>query len=103
MNRRDFFKFLPLAPLVVVSEAKAMAHADDAPDTTINTFLLSNHKKVNPEDIPAWPNISHNTYFGAPNGEVAMKTHVTAAIAVGNDGCLWTKSQNGKWKRVVTE
>ena len=106
MNRRDFFKFLPLAPLAFVSEAKAMAHADDAPDTMVNTLTLQNHKRIKPQDIP--DTMERGKYFsdftirGQP--EFAEKTMVQASISVGADGHLWIKPNNSqKWKRIVTE
>jgi hypothetical protein len=107
MNRRDFFKFLPVAPLVIVSDVKAMAHADDAPDTMVNTLTLQNYKKINPKNVrDVWA--QRDKYFsdfplqGRP--QFAEKTMVQASLSVGSDGHLWIKpNNNGKWKRVVTE
>ena len=98
MNRRKFFSFLPLAPVLVAAAVVSESQAEDKPaDENANTLRLMGMKKSTKE-----PYYNHNAimYLGKPY-EVDDTTHVT--MAVGQDGNLWLKSVDGDWKRVVTE
>jgi len=93
MNRRSFFKFLPIAPFVLAAEGARACIADGAPIPTATQIVLSGNKKPDP--------VKTNTLgFSMPNGNDPNKQ---VSIAVGDDGYLWLKSKNGEWKRVVTE
>jgi hypothetical protein len=89
MNRRSFFKFLPVAPVVLVAEGARASNTDQAPNDSIIPLQITGHKRHDPK--PGWfthPEID-------PTRQVSM--------AVGQDGRLWLKSKNDVWKRVVTE
>ena len=93
MNRRSFFKFLPVAPVVLVAEGARAANADQAPNEKGVSLQLSAHKpfKPKPGQVPGW--------LMQPE----MDWSKQVSMAVGNDGRLWLKSKDDIWKRVVTE
>jgi hypothetical protein len=88
MNRRSFFKFLPVAPVVLITEGARAVTADQAPENPYNTLALAANKKSVSES-------------GGPVSEAVWSKSVS--IAVGEDGKLWVRSKNEEWRRVVTE
>jgi len=93
MNRRSFFKFLPVAPVILVAEGARAVTADQAPNESPVSLQLTARKPMQPKpgQVPGW--------FMQP--EMDLSKHVS--MAVGNDGRLWLKSKDDVWKRVVTE
>jgi hypothetical protein len=93
MNRRSFFKFLPVAPVVMITEGARAATADQAPNEAPVPLQLIAHKPTQPKpgQVPGW----------LMQPEMDWSKHVS--MAVGNDGRLWLKSKNDEWRRVVTE
>lgn len=89
MNRRSFFKFLPVAPVVLVAEGARAATADQTPNEAGPSLQLSAYKPFQPK--PGW--------FMQPQTDPTK----LVSMAVGNDGRLWLKSKDDVWKRVVTE
>ena len=89
MNRRSFFKFLPVAPVVLVAEGARAATADQAPIEQAPSLQLTAHKPFKPR--PGWLM------------QPAVDWSKQVSMAVGNDGRLWLKSKDDVWKRVVTE
>jgi hypothetical protein len=87
MNRRSFFKFLPVAPVVLVAEGARAATADQAPSSPTMSLVLTAQKPSK----HGWLNYSETD----PTRQVSM--------SIGNDGRLWLKSKDDVWKRVVTE
>jgi hypothetical protein len=90
MNRRSFFKFLPVAPVVMIAEGARAATADQAPPNKfIPTLqLIAYHKPVHQ---PGW--------FSNPVPDMNR----AVSMSVGEDGKLWVRSKNKEWRRVVTE
>lgn len=90
MNRRSFFKFLPVVPVALVAEG-ARACSDDAPTgggfLTLNGYEEEHHHEST--------DISFILPKLDPNRQISM--------AVGKDGNLWLKNSKSEWKKVVVE
>ena len=102
MNRRSFFAFLPLAPFVLVSTAKAETKPDISegkpiPEATRITIQGTKKREVKTYGSSG----SSLTIGGWSMGEADQSKNLH--MAVGDDGHLWLKANNGDWKRVVTE
>lgn len=97
MNRRDFFKFLPVAPIALPMTAVAMANEGNEPVDEAIKLVLHGTKKRDGEMM----RLGNNTM----NLQMPHETDPTKSVAlsIGNDGHLWIKSAEDKWKRVVTE
>lgn len=79
MNRRDFFKFLPVAPIALPMTAVAMAREGDEPERNLLTLQMQKDLwRVSSED---------------------PQVH----MSIGKDGGLWIRKDKEDWKRVVTE
>jgi len=91
MNRRSFFKFMPIAPAALMVEgAQAAAVCDRPRDGECHITLQgSKEEKRHPTSLG----------FALPTPD----PHKQVSMAVGQDGNLWLKTKNGQWKRVVTE
>jgi hypothetical protein len=91
MNRRSFFKFLPVVPVALVAEGARACSVDDAPTgggfLTLNGYEEEHHHEST--------NISFILPKPDPNRQVSM--------AVGKDGNLWLKKSKSEWKKVVVE
>jgi hypothetical protein len=88
MDRRSFFKFLPVAPVVLAAEGVRAATADQAPTGVVPLQLMAQQK---PKQMFG--------YFMPPETDWSR----SVSISVGQDGKLWIKSKNDVWKRVATE
>ena len=100
MNRRDFFAFLPVAPIVAMNSVEVEAKPDiSAGAPRPGEFNITIQGSLKPKPIAS--NIASNSiggfYFNEndPNRGISM--------AVGEDGGLWIRSLKGQWKKVVTE
>ena len=100
MDRRAFFSFLPLAPVLAAAAVVTESQAGEKPaDNNANTLRLMGMKKRTNQP---YDNRKAMMFLGeTPRYIVDENTHVT--MAVGRDGNLWLKSAEGDWKRVVTE
>lgn len=103
MNRRNFFAFLPLAPFALAGSVEAEAKPDISagepiPEATRITF---SGNKARPVKINNDLHIGESSMGGFTMGEVDSSKNVE--LAVGDDGHLWVKRREDKWKRVVTE
>ena len=95
MNRRSFFKFLPLAPVALAAEGVRMASAHEAPpDNGVNLTLMGTIKDK-------YPNRNNLMYLS--HGEPQTDPEKSVSMAVGEDGNMWLRSKGGEWKRIVTE
>lgn len=101
MNRRDFFAFLPIAPLALIAQGARAATADCAPIQETTKIVLSAAKKNKTFSSPIWPNREYNTVmFSSMNTNDDSKQ---VSLAVGDDGNLWLKRKDGDWRKVVTQ
>jgi hypothetical protein len=89
MNRRSFFKFLPIAPVVMIAEGARAETMDLAPDYNILTLTYQKKSEHNSDSMRFW----------MTEPDMSRQLH----ISVGQDGKLWIRSKNDVWKRVVTE
>lgn len=89
MNRRSFFKFLPVAPVVMIAEGARAATEDLAPSQPTISLQL-NAQKTRSNQNGCFPFVEND-----PTRQVSM--------SVGEDGRLWIKSKDDVWKRVATE
>lgn len=79
MNKRDFFKFLAVAPIAAPMTAVAMAREGDEPERNLLTLQMQNDLwRVSSND----PRVD---------------------MSIGKDGQLWIRAHKDEWKRVVTE
>jgi len=91
MNRRSFFKFLPIAPVALAAEGAHAYNADYAPPKGQVHITLQGSK----------PSNRSPTSLGFKMNEPDLTRQVS--MGVGEDGNLWLKTTKGEWKRVVTE
>jgi hypothetical protein len=91
MNRRSFFKFLPIAPVALAAEGAQACNADYAPPKGQVHITLQGSK----------PSNRSPTSLGFGINEPDLTRQVS--MGVGEDGNLWLKTAKGEWKRVVTE
>ena len=98
MNRRSFFKFLPIAPVALAAEGAQACNADYAPPKGQVHITLQGSKPSNRSPTSLGANTSLG--FGYLN-EPDLTRQVS--MGVGEDGNLWLKTAKGEWKRVVTE
>jgi hypothetical protein len=96
MDRRSFFKFLPVAPVVLAAEGARAVTADQAPNESNVTLKLQSHKKSDGMCM----HIGGGYNLVSPP-QIDETRSVT--MSVGQDGHLWVKSKDDVWKRVVTE
>lgn len=98
MNRRNFFAFLPIAPVALISEgAKAEEKLDisaGAPIPGATRITFSGNKKKDFKPSP--------TSIGGLNMNEADYSK-EVSLAVGDDGYLWLRRKDCEWKRIVTE
>lgn len=97
MNRRDFFKFLPVAPIALPMTAVAMAREGDEPSE--GDVNISIHGSRPPRKIEThYPHIGGMNFNLRENDPDRIVT-----MSVGKDGQFWIKTSKDGWKRVVTE
>jgi hypothetical protein len=89
MNRRSFFKFLPIAPVALIAEGARASTADQAPNKSISPLqLIAYHEPVHQP--------------GSFTNPVPDMSRVVS-MSIGQDGELWIKSKNDNfWKKVLT-
>lgn len=76
MDRRAFFSFLPLAPVIAGAAIAEESNRDLKPTGSVPTLSL--HQKNN---------------WGGNKVD----------LSVGKDGNLWLRTSDNDWKRIVTE
>jgi hypothetical protein len=91
MNRRSFFKFLPIAPVALVADGARAASSIDAPAKGQAHITLQGSK----------PSNRSPTSLGFGINEPDLTRQVS--MGVGEDGNLWLKTAKGEWKRVMTD
>jgi hypothetical protein len=96
MNRRKFLNALTLgavsAPVIALgAEKKPDSDFDKEGPICTETLVIQSGTKRKPKG-----EINHLMFD-------EYEEHKQVAMAVGRDGDLWIKSDQGKWKRVVTE
>ena len=98
MNRRGFMSIMTLgavsAPAMAIGATPSSDPDKDGPICT-ETLQLQSGTKVKQVKKSQFGDIS---FFGDKYEE-----HKQVAMAVGRDGNLWLKTEDGKWKRIVTE
>jgi len=95
MNRRSFFKFLPIAPVAFAAEGARAVTVDETPLDESVKLTLHAMKKVDSTCMNLHTSIVASYPVMDPSKSISM--------SVGNDGRLWIKSKDDVWKRVVTE
>lgn len=105
MNRRNFFAFLPLSPLVLAGAAEAAAKPDiieGAPAGSTPQLTLMGPEPVKKTSLSGLS--LNNDLMYLSNGPLSTnKDRPAVSMGVGEDGHLWLKTKDGQWKRVVTE
>jgi hypothetical protein len=95
MNRRSFFKFLPIAPIALIAEGARAVTMDEAPND--QSVTLSLHASAREDGTCMNLDKNYNTFATKVDYDRVV------SMAVGEDGRLWIKSKNDEWRRVVTE
>ena len=98
MNRRSFFKFLPIAPVALVAEGARANISEGAPIPEACQIVLQGNKKAKPAHYHS--EVAGSISFIMPATSDPTKN---LSMAVGDDGYLWLKRVNSEWKRAVTE
>ena len=87
MNRRSFFKFLPVAPVVLIAEGARAATKDQEPDQNILTLIPSKEIQNRPNSLMMREQDKSRTLN----------------LSIGKDGNLWIKSvKDNVWKKLQT-
>jgi hypothetical protein len=96
MDRRSFFKFLPIAPVAFVAEGARAATSIDAPhEGEFSIALQGSYKEKKKSTHVGYTSISYSYPINDPNKNVKF--------SVGQDGNLWLKSVGGEWRKVKVE
>lgn len=97
MDRRAFFSFLPLAPVIAGAALAEEANKDYKPSGPVPTLSL---QQAN------WRTDGKERMRVGSNGLTFQPTWSEMErvdLSVGKDGKLWIRSVGEDWKRVVTE
>jgi len=96
MNRRSFFKFLPIAPVALAIEGAKAATKDLAPYADQPSLQLTSAVPRPQKPKSRW---DYDVVLGSDwsHGSKSVK------MCVGRDGDLWLKSNGCDWKKVLTE
>lgn len=98
MNRRKFFSFLPVAPVIAGAALAEEANKDYKPSGPVPTLSLqqANWKTDGRERM----RVDNNNKLTIQPTWSEMER---VDLSVGKDGKLWIRSVGEDWKRVVTE
>jgi hypothetical protein len=91
MNRRGFLSVITIGAVAAPAAAmgvKASSDPSDAPISDTTLSITSGVKKSNNSSV-----FFHDQY----------EEYKTVNMSVGKDGNLWIKTEDGHWKRIVTE
>jgi hypothetical protein len=91
MNRRGFLSVITMGAVAVPAAAmgvKASSNPSDAPISGTTLSIKNGVKKSNNSSV----------FF-----EDQYEEYKTVNMSVGKDGNLWIKTEDGQWKRIVTE
>ena len=97
MNRRGFLSVITMGAVATPAAAmgiKESSDPSDGPICTENLTLRSGTKKKNVKESA----VDCVSFIGDNYEEYKQ-----VSMAVGKDGNLWIKTEEGQWKRVVTE
>jgi len=93
MDRRSFFKFLPIAPVALVAEGTKLAASEYAPHDGNLSITIQSSLKKNPKNN----NGSSISFNQVDPGK-------SASLSVGADGNLWLKnSSDNSWRKIMVE
>jgi len=94
MNRRSFFKILPVAPVVLMAEGAKAVTSEHAPTDDSCRIMINASKK----ELPRGPNTA---ILGATT---RIDPTRSATLSVGADGNLWLKnSSDDTWRKIMVE
>lgn len=90
MNRRGFLSVLTMGAVAAPAAAMGVKASSDPSDAPIGDMTLSINSGVKKSDSYVFLQDQYEEYKKVD-------------MAVGKDGNLWIKTENGQWKRLVTE
>ena len=104
MNRRGFLGVLTLGAVATPAAAMGIKESSNPSDGPISAEHLSIRSGVKAKTTKT----SNEGFRIDANGglhfaEDQYEEYKQVSMAVGKDGNLWLKTENGQWKRVVTE
>lgn len=98
MNRRGFMSIMTLgavsAPAMAMGVTPSSDPDKDGPICT-ETLQIQSGTKVK--------EVKKSQFGDIGFYQDKYEEHKQVTMAVGRDGNLWLKTENGKWKRIVTE
>lgn len=108
MNRRSLFGLIALSPIMAVDAfAKEEVTGEPIPEATQIIISGTKKKEVKASSPVLMSDGNGGAYWGNPTPtSFSMSMHdpnKQVSMAVGDDGNLWLKRKDGKWKRIVTE
>ena len=102
MNRRGFLSVITMGAVATPAAAMGIKESSDPSDGPISAPHLSIRSGVKEKKIS-----NEGFLIGADGGfhfaEPQYEEYKQVSMAVGKDGNLWIKTEEGQWKRVVTE
>lgn len=108
MNRRNFFAFLPVVPIVAMNSVEVEAKPDISagapiPEATRITFQGNKKVEHKPTILTTVSNTPGNSITLGSWSMSQADHNKNVEMAVGDDGYLWLKRKDGQWKRIATE
>jgi hypothetical protein len=94
MNRRGFLSVITMGAVATPAVAMGIKESSDPSDGPISAEHLSIRSGVKEKKT------SNEGSFFAEN---RYEEYKQVGMAVGKDGNLWLKKEDGQWKRIMTE
>jgi len=93
MNRRGFLSVITMGAVAAPAAAMGIKESSDPSDRPISEQVLSIRSGVKEKKTS-----NEGFHF-----EDQYEEYKQVSMAVGKDGNLWLKTEDGQWKRIVTE
>ena len=90
MNRRGFLSVITMGAVAAPAAAMGIKESSDPSDAPISDMTLSIRSGVKKSN-------------DQPFFQDQYEEYKSVNMAVGKDGNLWLKKEDGQWKRIVTE
>lgn len=94
MNRRGFLSVITMGAVAAPAAAMGIKESSDPSDGPISAEHLSIRSGVKQKTIS-----NEGSLFAGDQYE----EYKQVGMAVGKDGNLWLKKEDGQWKRIMTE
>ena len=102
MNRRGFLSVITMGAVAAPAAAMGIKESSDPSDAPISAQHLSIRSGVK-EKKASNEGFRISADGGFHFAEDQYEEYKQVSMAVGKDGNLWLKKEDGQWKRIVTE